>query len=175
MPAFATDVLGVHSEGYGVLLSANGVGALLGALTLATVGSETNRRLLVFGGLTVFSTMLLLLALVTNYYLALVFLAFGGWGMLLFFSTVNTLLQTSASDEMRGRVMGVWALVFGGTTPLGGLEAGTLSHYLGVRFALALGALVCGLAALVVWLLVRQTPSAVGPATSTGPINRTPS
>jgi MFS family permease len=167
MPAFATDVLGVQSEGYGVLLSANGIGALLGALTLATVGTETNRRLLVFGGLAVFSTMLLLLALVTNYYLALVFLAFGGWGMLLFFSTVNTLLQTSTSDEMRGRVMGVWALVFGGTTPLGGLEAGTLSHYLGVRAALAIGAVVCGLAALIVWLLVRQTPANSGPTEST--------
>jgi MFS family permease len=158
MPAFATDVLNVQSGQYGVLLSANGVGALLGALTVATVGSETNRRILVFGGLGVFSVMLMLLALVNNFYLALAFLAIGGWGMLLFFSTVNTLLQTSASDDMRGRVMGIWALVFGGTTPLGGLEAGFLSHYLGVRKAIACGAVVCALAALVVWLIVRQRP-----------------
>jgi MFS family permease len=100
--------------------------------------------------------MLLLLALVSNYYVALVILAVAGWGMLLFFSTTNTLLQTSASDEMRGRVMGIWALVFGGMTPLGGLAAGTLSHYLGVRSAIATGALVCAGAALVVWFIIRR-------------------
>jgi MFS family permease len=76
--------------------------------------------------------------------------------MLLFFSTTNTLLQTSSSDEMRGRVMGIWALVFGGMTPIGGLEAGTLSHFLGVRWAVAVGAVVCALAALIVWLNVRN-------------------
>jgi hypothetical protein len=52
--------------------------------------------------------------------------------------------------------MGIWTLVFGGTTPLGGLEAGTVSHYLGVRWAVTLGAVICALAAFVVWLIVRQ-------------------
>jgi MFS family permease len=146
MPAYATDVLKAGKAQYGALLSANGLGALCGALTVATVGTELNRRLLVFGGLLVFSATLLLLALVENYYLALVFLAVGGWGMLLFFSTINTVLQTAASDAMRGRVMGIWALVFGGMTPIGGLEAGTLSNYLGVRWAVATGAIVCALA-----------------------------
>ncbi|HSU54572.1 MAG TPA: MFS transporter [Candidatus Dormibacteraeota bacterium] len=158
MPALARDVLGVGQGRYGVLLSANGIGALLGALTVATVGSHVNRRVLVLGGLWFFSAMLLMLAWVHNYYLALLLLALAGWGMLLFFSTTNTLLQTSASDEMRGRVMGIWTLVFGGTTPLGGLEAGTLSHYLGVRWAVTVGALVCAVAACVVWWIVRQRP-----------------
>ncbi len=158
MPAFARDLLHVGQAQYGTLLSANGVGALAGALTVASFGQRVNRRLLVLGGLAVFSAMLFLLALVNDYYLALVFLAVGGWGMLLFFSTTNTLLQLGSSDEMRGRVMGIWALIFGGMTPLGGLEAGTLSHYLGVRAAVAIGAGICALAALVVWLLVRQRP-----------------
>ena len=52
--------------------------------------------------------------------------------------------------------MGIWTLVFGGMTPLGGLAAGTLSHYFGVRWALAVGATVCALAALVVWIIARQ-------------------
>jgi MFS family permease len=129
---------------------------LLGALTVATVGAHVNRRVLVLGGLWLFSAMLLILAWVQNYYLALVVLAVAGWGMLLFFSTTNTLLQTSASDEMRGRVMGIWTLVFGGTTPFGGLEAGMLSHYLGVRWAVTIGAIVCAAAALVVWLILRK-------------------
>jgi MFS family permease len=156
MPAMARDMLNVDQKRYGLLLSANGFGALLGALTVASVGNQFNRRLLVLGGLAVFSVMLLLLAWVKDYYIALALLAVAGWGMLLFFSTTNTLLQTAASDQMRGRVMGIWTLVFGGTTPLGGLEAGTVSHYFGVRWALTLGATVCALAALAVWLIVRQ-------------------
>jgi MFS family permease len=156
MPAFARDILKVGQSRYGLLLSANGLGAFLGALTVASVGTRINRRVLVLGGLWVFSAMLLLLAWVENYYFALVLLAIAGWGMLLFFSTTNTLLQTAASDKMRGRVMGIWTLVFGGTTPIGGLEAGTVSHYLGVRWAVTLGAGVCAVAALVVWLIVRQ-------------------
>ena len=156
MPAFATDVLKVGPGGYGALLSANGIGALLGALTVASVGHRINLRFLVFGGLWIFSGMLLLLAFVQNFYLALILLAIGGWGMLLFFSTTNTLLQTSASDEMRGRVMGIWALVFGGMMPIGGLEAGTLSHYFGVRWTVAIGAMICALAALVTLAIVRS-------------------
>ena len=156
MPAFARDVLHVEQAKYGVLLSANGLGALLGALTVATVGSQINRRFLVLGGLWVFSAMLLLLGWTSSYPVALVCLAIAGWGMLLFFSTTNTLLQTDASDQMRGRVMGIWALLFGGMTPIGGLEAGTLSHLAGIRWAVTLGAVVCALAALVVWLVVRQ-------------------
>lgn len=163
MPAFATDVLRVDETRYGVLLSANGVGALLGALTVATFGSRINRRLLVLGGLGIFSTMLLLLALVPHYYLALLFLGLGGWGMLLFFSTTNTLLQTSASDEMRGRVMGIWALIFGGMTPIGGLVAGTLAHYFGVPAAMAVGAVICALAAVVVWKIVRRRDATARP------------
>jgi MFS family permease len=157
MPAFARDVLHVGQARYGMLLSANGIGALLGALTVASVGMQVNRRVLVLGGLWFFSAMLLLLAWVQSYGLALVLLALAGWGMLLFFSTTNTLLQTSASDEMRGRVMGIWTLVFGGTTPFGGLEAGTVSHYLGVRWTITLGACICAMAALVVWWVVRRS------------------
>ena len=63
--------------------------------------------------------------------------------MLLFFSTTNTLLQTSASDHMRGRVMGIWALVFGGMMPLGGLTPGRFRHSLGVRVAVGGWAAPC--------------------------------
>src|SRR5438477_8928377 len=160
MPAFAREVLHVDESGYGILLSANGIGALLGALTVASIGQRANRRWLVLGGLWVFSAMVFLLALVSSYYLALLCLGIAGWGMLLFFSTINTLLQTSASDAMRGRVMGIWALVFGGMTPLGGLEAGTFSHYLGVQGAIAFGAIVCALAALIVLFIVRRMAAA---------------
>jgi hypothetical protein len=51
--------------------------------------------------------------------------------------------------------MGIWALVFGGMMPIGGLEAGSLSHLLGVRWTVAIGAVVCALTALVTWLVVK--------------------
>ncbi len=160
LPAYATDILHVGEGGYGALLSANGLGALTGALTVATYGNRVRPRLMILGGLWLFSAMLVLLAMVRWYPLVLTCLAVGGWGMLLYFSTTNTLIQTQVSDEMRGRVMGIWALIFGGMLPAGGIESGFLSQAVGVPWTVAVGGLVCGLAGLVTWLLVRRNPPA---------------
>jgi len=151
LPAYAADNLHVGERGYGVLLSANGVGALLGALTVATYGSRVRPQRMIFGGLWVFTAMLVLLAVVRWFPLVLVCLAAGGWGMLLCFSTTNTMVQTSVPDAMRGRVMGIWALVLGGTIPLGGLESGWLSQAVGVPWTIAAGALICAGAGLLAW------------------------
>ena len=165
LPAYATDILHVGERGYGALLSANGVGALLGALTVATYGSRLRPRLMIFGGVWLFSAMLVLLAIVRWFPLVLACLAAGGWGMLLCFSTTNTLVQTSVSDAMRGRVMGIWALVFGGLMPLGGLESGLLAHSVGVPWAIAAGALICAGAGLVTWWAARRNlPAPVEPS-----------
>ncbi len=83
----------------------------------------------------------------------------GGWGMLLNFSTTNTLIQRSVSNAMRGRVMGIWALVFGGMMPLGGLESGFLSHAVGVPWTITAGALICAGAGLWTWWVVRRNPT----------------
>ena len=160
LPAYATDILHVGESGYGVMLSANGLGALLGALTVATFGSRVRPRLMIFGGLWLFSAMLVLLAVVRWYPLVLACFVLSGWGMLLNFSTINTLIQTSVSDAMRGRVMGIWALVFGGMMPVGGLESGFLSHAVGVPWTIAVGALICAAAGLVTWWAVRRNPPA---------------
>ena len=151
LPAYAADILHVGERGYGALLSANGVGALLGALTVATYGSRVRPRWMILGGLWLFSAMLVLLAVVRWLPLVLACLAVGGWGMLLFFSTANTLVQTSVSDAMRGRVMGIWTLVLGGLIPLGGLESGVLAQAVGVPWTISAGALVCAGAGLVIW------------------------
>ena len=160
LPAYATDILHVGERGYGMLLSANGLGALLGALTVATFGSRLRPRLMIFGGLWLFPAMLALLAVVRWYPLVLACLLVGGWGMLIYFSTTNTLIQISVSDAMRGRVMGIWTLVFGGMMPVGGIESGFLSHAVGVPWTIAAGALICAGAGLVTWLIVRRNPPA---------------
>src|SRR6266705_3930224 len=122
MPAFARDVLGRGANGYGVLMSASGTGAFIAALVVATYGHLFTPRRLALGGVWLFSIALFAFSLSRNFYLALVFLLVAGFGMLLFFSTSNTVLQTIVPDEMRGRVIGVWSLVFGAMIPLGSLE-----------------------------------------------------
>jgi len=156
MPAFARDVLGRGANGYGILMSASGTGAFIGALVVATYGHLFTPRRLALGGVWLFSAALLAISLTRNFYVALAFLFVAGFGMLLFFSTSNTVLQTIVSDEMRGRVMGVWSLVFGAMIPLGSLEAGAVAHWLSTSFALAFGAIICAVSALVTLFVIRR-------------------
>jgi MFS family permease len=85
-----------------------------------------------------------------------VLLAFVGFGVVLYFSTSNTVLQTIVPDEMRGRVMGIWTLIFGGMIPLGSLEAGVMADLLGTPATMAIGALICALAAFVTLGVIRR-------------------
>jgi MFS family permease len=156
MPAFARDVLGRGANGYGILMSASGTGAFIGALVVATYGHLFTPRRLALGGVWLFSIAVFALALSRNFYVALAFLIVAGFGMLLFFSTSNTVLQTIVPDEMRGRVMGVWSLVFGAMIPLGSLEAGAVAHWAGTPFALAFGAIICAASALVTLFVIRR-------------------
>ena len=156
MPAFARDVLNRGANGYGILMSASGTGAFIGALVVATYGHLFTPRKLALGGVWVFSIALFALSLSRNFYIALVCLCVAGFGMLLFFSTSNTVLQTIVPDEMRGRVMGVWSLVFGAMIPLGSLEVGAVAHWIGTSFALAFGAVVCAASAILTLAVIRR-------------------
>ena len=82
--------------------------------------------------------------------------------MMLFLSTSNSALQTSVPDEMRGRVMGVWALIFGGMMPFGSLEAGVLAHVIGVPATMMIGAAICALAAAVTLTIIHRREQAIG-------------
>ena len=156
MPAFARDVLNRGANGYGILMSASGTGAFIGALVVATYGHLLTPRALALGGIWVFSIALFALSLSRNFYVALACLLVAGFGMLLFFSTSNTVLQTIVPDEMRGRVMGVWSLVFGAMIPLGSLEVGAVAHFVGTPFALAFGAVICAVSALITLWAIRR-------------------
>ena len=156
MPAFARDVLGRGANGYGVLMSASGTGAFVGALMVATYGHLFTPRKLALGGVWLFSAAMLAFSFTRSFSLALLFLFAAGFGMLLFFSTSNTLLQTIVPDEMRGRVMGVWSLVFGAMIPLGSLESGAVAHWLGTALAIAFGAIICAVSALVTLCVIRR-------------------
>ncbi len=156
MPAFAHDVLHLGEQGYGMLIAGSGVGALIAALTVATAGHLFPTRTLALGGVWIFSATLALFAFNRNFYLAIVLLAISGFGIVLYFSTSNTVLQTIVADEMRGRVMGIWTLIFGGMIPLGSLQAGLMADLLGTSATIAIGALVCAIAAFVTLEVVRR-------------------
>ena len=156
MPAFARDVLHLGANGYGLLMAGSGVGALLGALTVASAGHILPNATMALGGVWIFSGALTLFAFNENLYLAVLLLALVGFGIVLYFSTSNTVLQSIVPDEMRGRVMGIWALIFGGMIPLGSLEAGILADFIGTPSTMAIGALICALAAFVTLHVIRK-------------------
>jgi len=156
MPAFAHDVLNLGANGYGLLMAGSGVGALAAALTVASAGHLLPTRRMALGGVWIFSSALVLFAFTPNLYLGVILLALVGFGLVLYFSTSNTVLQSIVPDEMRGRVMGIWALIFGGMIPLGSLEAGLLADAIGTPATMAIGALICALAAFVTLHVIRK-------------------
>lgn len=168
LPVFARDVLHVNASGYGYLMAANGVGALVGALTLASLGDSPHRRRLFYGGLFGFCIMLSLFALSQVYWLSAVALAGSGFFMIIFFATANTSVQTHVPDDLRGRVMGIYAFAFLGLTPFGSLLAGAIARTTSASVAVTLGAVVCMVAGLVVMRLTRPQPPAPAASTAAG-------
>ncbi len=156
LPAYARDVLSLGAGGYGALLTAAGVGALAGALTVAAIGDRYHPRVIALGGVWIFSVMIMLFAFAGNFHWALLGQTLASFGMMLFISTSNSTIQQIVADNMRGRVMGIWSLVFGTSVPLGSLQAGLLARWIGVRWTIALGAIICGFAAAGTLAVVRR-------------------
>jgi len=143
IPAFARDVLAVTEKGYGFMLTAGGVGALFAALSVATIGKLTYSKLMLIGGMIIFSLAVVVFAYSQNYYLSLAMLLVAAYGITGFFATANSYVQGSVENNMRGRVMGIWSFVFGGMMPLGSLQIGFVGEKLGPQFAVTLGAIIC--------------------------------
>ena len=154
MPVFARDILHVGATGYGCLMAANGLGALLGALMLASLGGQVKRRKLVYTGVLGFSLMTFVFALSRNVWLSAGALACGGWFMIVFFATANTSVQLRSPDALRGRIMGIYALCFIGLSPVGSLLAGAVARATSAPFAISAGAVICAIAALVTMRIV---------------------
>jgi predicted MFS family arabinose efflux permease len=154
LPVFARDVFQVGPDGYGLLMSATGVGSVVGALGVASLREVRDGRLLVVGATLLFAAAALGFTSLTDPRLAPLFLAPMGMGLAAFFSSTNTLIQAGVEDAVRGRVMGVYALVFGTMMPLGAMLAGGLAEVLGAPATVRLGAGVCIAAAAGAWLWV---------------------
>jgi MFS family permease len=131
LPAWAVRVLGGDATTNGWLQSARGVGALIGALIIASLGSFNFRgRLLTFGSF-LFPLLLLAFSFVRWLPLSLVVLIGTGVAVIFIFNLANALVQTLVRDELRGRVMGLYSLTFFGFLPIGALWIGTMAERFG--------------------------------------------
>ncbi len=146
MPVFARDILRAGATGYGVLMAAVGLGAMLGALGVAVFGQRIAKgRLLVAAGIS-FGVLVALFASSQLFPLSVLLLALAGCAMIVNNALTNTLVQTIVPDHLRGRVMGFYSFVFVGMAPLGSFQAGTFAERIGTSWAVAAGGAVCALA-----------------------------
>jgi len=142
LPVFARDILHVDSQGYGLMMSCVGFGALLGAVWLAfRVSGTTNRVIrlagLIFGGgMVAFSRSPILP-------LSMLLLFFTGISAVVVISSINVGIQKNVPDHLRGRVMSIYTTLFLGMFPIGSLIMGGLSQAFGVQVAVGLGGILC--------------------------------
>jgi MFS family permease len=144
VPVFARMELHRDAAAFGLLMSSFGVGALFGAASLAVLSRwEPKPGYMLAGGLGL-SLFLILIGFQKSYGLTAVLLALAGWSMVTFFGMANTTVQLNTEDRLRGRVMSVYTMSFGGLTPFGSLFAGTMAHWITSPHTFALGGLICG-------------------------------
>lgn len=128
-PIIAKESLGGDATIYGYLNSFVGLGALSGAILLASTSNNLRKLLIIATAL--FGLGITLFSLSHTLIFSFLFCTLAGFGMMMHVTIINTLLQTTASSEMRGRVISYFAMAFFGMQPLGALLIGTISHYVG--------------------------------------------
>ncbi|HET7264930.1 MAG TPA: MFS transporter [bacterium] len=151
VPVLAKDVLHQEAAGFGFLMSAQGIGALVGALWIASVSHLGPRPSIMLSGAAVLALAMMATAEARHFAAAAVLLAVAGGAMVTFTATANTSLQVTAPDQLRGRVMAMYAIVMGGMTPAGALVSGALAQFLGASGAFGIGGFVGMLSVLSIW------------------------
>lgn len=143
MPVMASDVLGGGANTLGVLMTATGVGALIGTMYLASrhtvlgLGRKIAQAAMLFGvALIGFSTS-------SNLWISLAILPFSGAGFMVALAATNTVVQTVVPETLRGRVMSLYTMAFLGTAPIGSLLAGVAAERIGAQATIAVGGAAC--------------------------------
>ncbi|MDD5361202.1 MAG: MFS transporter [Ignavibacteria bacterium] len=163
MPIFAKDIFqgGPHTFGY--LMGAFGIGALTGAIYLAsrTTVLGLGKKIAIAAG--IFGSGLILFSLSSTLWLSLIIITFVGLGMMLQMTSSNTILQTIVDDDKRGRVMSFYSMAFMGTVPFGNLLAGTMSDLIGVTTTILVGGICIVIGAVVFAFKLPQIRQLVRP------------
>ncbi|MBX6771908.1 MAG: MFS transporter [Chloroflexi bacterium] len=152
MPVMAQAVLGLDASGYGAMMAATGVGAIIGSLAAAWWGSRVPRGKLLIAAELGFAVSVLGFSLARILAASLACLVFLGFFMIVYLTNANTIIQLLVPDDLRGRVMSIWTLVSFGLTPIGSLLAGAIAQIQSAPLALGIGGLICGGAAIVIAL-----------------------
>jgi len=144
MPVFADKILHGGARGLGILMGATGVGALFGALTLAakTGGVKGLGRWVAISCASL-GISLFLFAFSDSFWLSVALLLPAGYSMMLQMACSNTLIQTMVPDQLRGRVMSVYSMMFMGMAPFGAFFGGALAHRVGAPMTVAVGGVAC--------------------------------
>ena len=141
---------------FGYLNSAIGLGAVIGAIFLASLQPGVNLKKILFINLLIFGIALITFSHMPTLVPALLFAAFAGFGMMSQTTISNTIVQTGASPPMRGRAISFFVMAFSGMQPLGGLLVGTVSEYISAPNTI----LIEGVAALIIaisfWPFLRK-------------------
>jgi MFS family permease len=153
MPALARDVLHLGPQGFTQLFSAVGAGAVVGGLTLATVGDVKYKGMLVIGCALLFGVLLVALANVRTFAAAASLLAVAGFAMITCIAALNTLIQVNVAEAMRARVMSMLTVSLFGLPTLGAWLLGALGDRIGIPAAVSFGGAAVALAAVATWAL----------------------
>ena len=153
VPLFAREVLGEGVRGFGLLMAWLGVGAVAGAAAVAALDRGRPPMAAIFGPALGLAGGIFALAFVRHFALAAVVLFVIGAMQIMFLNSCNTIVQITAPDELRGRVISVYAMVFAGVTPAGAFLIGTVAEAGGVPAACAVGG---GLALIAVLIQVAR-------------------
>lgn len=149
MPIFAEKILGGNSATLGYLMCASGVGALLAALILAARTHVFGLGRWVAMAAAGFGISLVAFSQSANFWLSMLLLVPVGFTMMIQMAASNTLIQAMVPNDMRGRVMSVYSMMFMGMAPVGSLLSGALAGAIGAPATLALGGCACVLGAAV--------------------------
>jgi MFS family permease len=160
LPLLAKEDFGAGAGTFGLLFASMGAGSLIGALTLAFSGMRPSRRRMLATALALGGVELVLAyvaSIPVSVLTAMILLVATGFCSSMTMATGNTLVQTTAGDALRGRVMAVYMTVFAGTVPIGALIAGTIADRFNGIVSLAAGAAVTLVAAAVLAITQRET------------------
>jgi len=159
LPLFARNTLGLDANGYGALYAVMGIGSLTGSMALAFAGSRRPLIPLIVGGGAGFVTSEIFLGLSRSPMPAFALVVLVGLSSMLMINTINVMIQYGVPDELRGRVMSLYVLVFAGSAPIGGLFAGGTAQVFGAPAGFVAGGLLSvAFLVVVAWRLLRVTP-----------------
>jgi len=149
LPIFAQEVLHGGAQTLGFLMGAAGIGALIGAMFLASRDSMLGLETVLVVAAMIFGTGLIGFSLSRIFWLSCGLMIVSGSGMMVHMAAANTLVQTLVDDDKRGRVMSLHTMSVRGMVPLGSLIAGGLASQIGAPATLTLGGICCVLGALI--------------------------